>query len=78
MSVFAGSGLALLAVMFLPVLIALFRRRLLVALVTLVMVVVSVFAIVFPVLAIVIWLAALCTGAFAGGGRKVIVVQQRG
>jgi hypothetical protein len=75
MGILAGSGLALLALMFLPVLIALLRGRLLVAFVVFVMVLVSIVAIAFPVLAIVIWLAALCIGAFAGQ-KKVIVIER--
>lgn len=75
MSIFAGAGLGLLALMFLPVLIALLRRRLLVAFVAFIMVLVSIPALVHPLAGIAIWLAALCVGAFAGP-RKVIVVQR--
>jgi hypothetical protein len=75
MGIFAGSGLALLALMFLPVLIALLRGRLLVSFVAFVMVLVSIVTLFFPVLAVVIWLAVLCIGAFAGQ-KKVIVIER--
>ena len=75
MGIFAGSGLALLALMFLPVLIALLRGRLLVSFVAFVMVLVSIVTLFFPVLAVVIGLAVLCIGAFAGQ-KKVIVIER--
>jgi hypothetical protein len=71
--VLTGFGLAVLAVMFLPVLIALIRRRFLVALVVFVMVIVSMPFLTFPIATVGIWLAALCVGAFAGS-QKVIVI----
>jgi hypothetical protein len=73
--VLTGFGLTVLAVMFLPVLIALIRHRFLVALVVFVMVIVSMPFLTFPVAAVVIWLAALCIGAFAGS-QKVIVIER--
>jgi hypothetical protein len=65
-STFAGFGLGLLALMFLPVLIALLRGRLLVAFVVFIFVVVSIPTLMFPVAAIAIWLVALCISAFGG------------
>lgn len=76
-SLFAGAGIALLVLMFLPVLIAILRGRLLVAFVAFIIVVVSIFALIHPFVGIVIWIVALCVGAFAGG-RKVVVVERRG
>ena len=76
-SLFAGAGIVLLILMFLPVLIAVLRGRVLVAFVALIMVVVSIFALIHPLVGVVIWLAALCVGAFAGG-RKVVIVERRG
>jgi hypothetical protein len=73
--VLTGFGLTVLAVMFLPVLIALIRRRFLVALVVFVMVIVSMPFLMFPVAAVGIWLAALCVSAFAGS-QKVIVIER--
>ena len=72
-----GSGLALLAVMFLPVLIALIRRKFLVALVVFVMVVVSIPALLFPIVAVLIWLAALCLSAFAGSPKIIVMDRSR-
>ena len=67
------------AVMFLPVPIALLRRRFVAALVVAVMIIVATFALVVPVLGwffgATVWLIALCVGAFAGS-RKVIVMQR--
>jgi hypothetical protein len=75
MSAFAGLGLGFLALMFLPVLIALFRGRLLVAFVVLIFVIVAIPALFFPIVGIAIWLVALCISAFAGS-RKVIVIER--
>jgi len=75
MGIFAGLSLTLIALMFLPVLIAFLRGRLLVSFIVFVMVLASIVALVFPMLAIVIWLAAFCVGAFAGQ-KKVIVIQR--
>ena len=76
-SLFAGAGIALLVLMFLPVLIAILRggrsppsspsssswcRS---------------SPSIHPFVGIVIWIVALCVGAFAGG-RKVVVVERRG
>lgn len=76
MSTFAGLGLGVLAFMFLPVLIALLRGRILVAFVVFIFVIASIPALVFPFVGIAIWLVALCISAFAGS-RKVIVVERR-
>ena len=61
--------------MFLPVVIALPRGRWLVAFVAFVMVLASIPALIHPVAGVVIWLFALCVGAFAGP-RKIIVVER--
>ena len=76
-SFLAGAGLGLLALMFLPVLIAVLRGRWLVAFVALAMVLVSIVALIHPLFGVAVWLLALCVGAFAGGPR-VIVVERRG
>ncbi|MGD0720798.1 MAG: hypothetical protein ABR970_07080 [Roseiarcus sp.] len=76
-SFLAGAGLGLLALMFLPVLIAVLRGRWLVAFVALAMVLVSIVALIHPPFGVAVWLLALCVGAFAGGPR-VIVVERRG
>ncbi|MGA2041969.1 MAG: hypothetical protein ABSG83_01220 [Roseiarcus sp.] len=76
-SFLAGAGLGLLALMFLPVLIAVLRGRWLVALVALVMVLVSIVGLIHPPFGVAVWLIALCVGAFAGRPR-VIVVARRG
>ena len=76
-SLFAGAGILLLVLMFLPVVIAILRGRMLVAFVALIMVVLSIFALIHPLVGVAIWLVALCVGAFAGG-RKVVVVERRG
>jgi hypothetical protein len=58
---------------FLPPIVGLLRGRLLAAFVAGIFVLASIPASVFPPLAIVIWLAALCVGAFAGRKRIMIV-----
>jgi hypothetical protein len=73
MSIFAGAGVGLLALMFLPVLVALLRRRFLVAFVVLVMVIASIPALIHPIVGMAIWLVALCIGAFAGSPKTIIV-----
>ena len=73
----AGAGLGLLALMFLPVLIAVLRGRWLVAFVAFLIVLVSIVALVHPPFAVAVWLLALCVSAFAGGPR-VVIVERRG
>jgi hypothetical protein len=75
MSIFAGAGLGLLALIFLPVLVALLRRRFLVAFVVLIMVIASIPALIRPAVGMAIWLIGLCVSAFAGS-RKIIVVER--
>jgi hypothetical protein len=75
MSMVAGAGLGLLAFMFLPVLIALLRRRILLAFVVFIMVIVSIPALIHPIVGMAVWLAALCVSGFAGA-RKVIIVER--
>ncbi len=75
MSTFAGLGLGLLALMFLPVLVALLRRRIIVAFVVFIFVIVSIPTLIHPFIGIAIWLVALCISAFAGS-RKVIIVER--
>ncbi len=75
MSMIAGAGLGLLAFMFLPVIVALLRRRVLVAFVVFVRVIVSIPALFHPIVGMAIWLVALCIGAFAGT-RTVIIVER--
>jgi hypothetical protein len=77
MSIFAGAGVGLLAFMFLPVLIALLRGRLVAAFVAFIMVIVSIPALIHPIVGIAIWLIALCIGAFAGSRRVIIVERTR-
>jgi hypothetical protein len=77
MSMIAGAGLGLLAFMFLPVLIALLRRRLLVAFVVFIIVIVSIPALIHPIVGMAIWLIALCISAFAGSRRVIIVERAR-
>ncbi len=75
MPMIAGAGLGLLAFVFLPVVVALLRRRVLVAFVVFIMVIVSIPALIHPIVGMAIWLVALCIGAFAGS-RMVIIVER--
>jgi hypothetical protein len=77
MSMVAGAGLGLLAFMFLPVLIALLRRRILLAFIVFIMVIVSIPARIHPIVGMAVWLTALCVGAFAGARRVIIVERTR-
>ena len=77
LSTIAGIGIGLIAIMFLPVLIALLRGRFLVALVVFVMVVVSIFALHTLIFGVIIWIAALCVSAFAGRPKVIIVNRPR-
>jgi hypothetical protein len=63
------------ALAFLPPILGLMRGRFIAAFVAGIFVLVSIPAAVFPPLAIVIWLVALCIGAFVGRKRAVIVVR---
>ncbi len=77
LSFFTGAGLALLALMFLPVLIALLRRRFLVAVVAFIIVLVSIVALIHPFVGAVLWLVALCVGSFAGSPKVIVIERQR-
>jgi hypothetical protein len=76
LSFLTGAGIGILALMFLPVLIALLRRRFLVAVVALAIVLVSIPALIHPLFGMLLWLVALCVGSFAGA-RKVLVIERR-
>ena len=74
---FAGFGLGLLALMFLPVLIAVLRGRLLVAVVAFLIVLVSIVALIHPLVGMALWLVALCVGSFAGSPKVIVIERQR-
>jgi len=77
LSFLTGAGLGVLALMFLPVLIALLRRRFLVAIVSLIIVIISIPALIHPLVGAAFWVVALCVGAFAGGSKAVVVERRR-
>jgi hypothetical protein len=68
-STFVGLGLGLLALMFLPPLVALLRGQFLISFIVFTFVIMSILALIPPVVVIAIWLAALCVSPARDRGR---------